>query len=296
MAGAVVTALLLALGPQLYDGDEIKDTVRDAVRNDSEIRHTVQFMDEGFSLVLPAGFVMSESRRRMLAAVRFDGTEPVEEQLAEVLGPARAARPVVLNLRLTLEGRRNQPIFVDRISLVDIERTAPYSGTLISIPPQGPGSTVRMMFNLDEHRPQARVAEQVDENDDEAVRRFAVKTDRHKPGALFFSHNTLTVKSAEEDALFLQAVATESAVSFRIRIDYRIGDRKGELVVDDAGEPFRVTPMNCVTRSRWGPDGAVLAWGTASYENAWELSGGFSGLFLEERSDPRRLEAGSSGC
>ncbi|WP_143740182.1 hypothetical protein [Micromonospora echinospora] len=292
VAGAVVTALLLALGPQLYDGDEIKDTVRDAVRDDSEIRHTVQFMDEGFDLILPAGFEMSDSRRRMLAAVTLDGG--LEKQLTDVLGSAEPARPVVLNLRLTLEGRRNQPIFVDRISPVDIEREVPYSGTFIHIPPQISGSTVGMMFNLDERRPQARVPEKVDANDDEAVQRLGGMTDGHKPGALFFQDNTLTLKSAEEDALFIQAVATETAVSFRIRIDYRIGDRRGELVVDDAGDPFRVTPLNCVSRSRWAPDGELLASGMASYENVWSLKGDFSGL--EEISDPRRFELGSPYC
>lgn len=42
-------------------------------------------------------------------------------------------------LTIKLEGRRNQNIFIDRIKPVDIRRSAPYSGTLINIPPQDGG-------------------------------------------------------------------------------------------------------------------------------------------------------------
>ncbi|MFI6230122.1 hypothetical protein ACIBCR_22765 [Micromonospora echinospora] len=278
---AVASALVLAAGPEIVDSDAKKDQVRDTFRNDPELRYTVEPMDERLQLVLPAGFVLSDKQQRMI---------PSHELFASgELRAAGAATVDVLTLRVTLEGRRNQDIFVDSVAPVVVERQAPFSGTLFYAPSQGAGTVTKMMFNLDERQPRARIVENYEEGDGETARIFAGLTDGAKPGALFFRENTLTIKDAQEDALLIQSVATEQAVSFNIKIDYRIGGKKKALIIDDEGFPFRVSPLNCVTKGSGMGEAGAGSLGVAAYEDVWQLRDDFSGM--ERVADPQRFEA-----
>jgi hypothetical protein len=158
-------------------------------------------------------------------------------------------------LTLTLEGRRNQPIHVDDVRPVDIHRSAPYNGTFLSIPPQGPGETVKIMFNFDEFDPRARTP-----SGDEP----------YKPGGLFFQDHTLTIEDAKQDTIFIKSITTRWAVSFEISVDYHIGDKAGHLLINDRGHPFALTPMNCADHTQSDADGHTTINGHAAYEHVWE--------------------------
>ncbi|WP_089155483.1 hypothetical protein [Micromonospora sp. NBS 11-29] len=170
---------------------------------------------------------------------------------------------------------------MDSIKPVNIRRAKPYNGTLLLVPPQDSGNAVEMMFDFDETEPRARVA--VGGEDGAAP----------QPGEPFFQKKTLTIEDAVEDVLVIRSTATRWAVSFEIRIDYRLGDQAKHVVIDDGGHPFALSPPNCTDRSRRSADGSGDD-GHASYERIWELSGDFQAI--KEVSGPDRFPLGAPYC
>jgi hypothetical protein len=272
------------MGPEIVDNAAAKDAVRDMVGSDDELRYTLQYLDPGFDLVLPAGVELTAEQEEFLDNWSLDYQDPNGYSLDRLISDLRAAggaNPNELLLALTLEGRRNQPIHVDDIRPVDVRRTEPYSATFLNIPPQGPGETVKVMFDFDEVEPRARAA--VDDG-----------SGGYRPGGLFFQEQTLTVEDAKQDTIFIKSTATRWAVTFAIRVDYRIGDERNHLLIDNDGHPFALTPMNCTDRSRIGPDGGLVSVGHASYRQMWSLRGDFRGI--DRVPDAGHVEMGFPYC
>ena len=267
VTGTVAATLVLTLVPELFEVSAVKDGVRSVKPGGAEdMRHTVRFQDPGYQLVTPAGVTLTAAQRSYLehwklgdpASRSRDGYDL--ERVMRELRAEGAANPDELFLRITLEGHRNQPVFVDDVRPVDIRRTAPLKGAFLDLPPQDGGETLKMMFDFDEAVPRAREA--VPAESSGSLEEFT-------PGGLFFHSGTLTVKDAEQDSIVIKSVATRKAVTFRIRIDYRIGDTSRHLTVDNGGRPFALTPVNCTRRGRLTENGYVN--GRVSYEDMWQM-------------------------
>jgi hypothetical protein len=280
----VVGGVITWVGPEVVDNAAAKDAVRDMVGGDDELRYTLQYLDPGYDLVLPVGVELTARQETFLDNWNLDYRDPDGYDLNRLINDLRAAggaNPTELLLALTLEGRRNQPVHVDDIRPVDIRHTAPYSGTFLNIPPQGPGETVKVMFNFDEVEPRARTA--VDDG-----------SGGYRPGGLFFQEQTLTIEDGKQDTIFVKSTATRWAVTFTIRIDYRIGDERDHLLINNDGRPFALTPMNCTDRAHIGADGSPVTSGHASYKQIWRLRDDFQGI--ERVPDPTRFEGSLPFC
>lgn len=280
----VVGGVITWGGPEVVDNAAAKDAVRDMFGADDELRYTLQYLDPGYDLVLPADVELTAEQETYLDNWSLDYRDPNGYDLNRLINDLRAAggaNPNELLLALTLEGRRNQPIHVDDIRPVDIRHTEPYSATFLNIPPQGPGETVKVMFNFDEVEPRARTA--VDDG-----------SGTYRPGGLFFQEQTLTIEDAEQDTIFIKSTATRWAVTFNIRIDYRIGDERSHMLITNNGHPFALTPMNCTVHSQMGADGGLVNSGYASYRQMWSLRGDFQGI--DRVPDATHVELGFPYC
>lgn len=283
VVAGVLGGFITWVGPEILDNAAAKDKVREAVRPDAEVRYTVQHLDPAYDLVVPSGIDLTDKQKTFLRKWSLDYQDPAGYSLTRLIEELRAtggANPNELMLSLTLEGRRSQPIHVDDIRPVNIHHSAPYSGTFLNIPPQGPGETVKIMFNFDEVEPRARTA--------------IYTGGRHEAGGLFFQDNTLTIEDAKQNTIFVKSITTRWAVTFDIRIDYRIGDKPDHLLINDHGRPFALTPMNCTDRSQLDANGATVADGHAAYERVWKLRGDFQGI--EPVQEPMRYEIGPPYC
>lgn len=272
VVGALVVAGVTGLAPDLIDGPAVRDKVAGAVSPD-EVRYAVSYRDPAFMQLLPAGIELTDAERAFLNAWSLDHRDPGGYNLDTLIADLHrrgGANPESQMLRITLEGRRAEPIRVDNVYPVDINRTPPLDGTYLDIPPQAPGETINMMFNFDEVNPRARVA--VGGNDGAT------------PGDPFFQQHTLTLTDTDEDTISLKSVVSRWAVSFKVRIDYRIGTRSGHLVVDNGGHPFAISPYPCVDH---GTRDANKAWtkpGHARFDQVWKLRNDFTGI--EQVKDP----------
>ncbi|GII64525.1 hypothetical protein Skr01_46100 [Sphaerisporangium krabiense] len=282
---AVAVVVVLAAGvvwlvvPDAVDRAGLRDQVRERLGESADIQPTLRYEDPGFELLLPSGARFTAEQESVLR--RWTQEDLGRDRIG--LGPlvdglraGGAATPVALNLVLTLKSRRDQVIHVDDVRPVDVRRAAPYAGTFLFVPPQGPGETVKMMFDFDDVDPRARLARPVDADT------------AYEPGGPFFAEKTLTIDGGAEEVLSLKSVTTRDAVTFRVRIDYRVGDGPVEhLVIDDRGRPFALSPVSCLDRTR----GDVM--GHARYERVWAMKGFRS---IEPVKDPRRFEVGPPYC
>ncbi|WP_433812600.1 hypothetical protein [Actinomadura scrupuli] len=287
IGATLVGALVLVLVPQIVDAPAAKDKVRGAVQpgGGQDVRFSVQFNDPAIQLVTPAGVTLTPRQRRYLSTWKFGPDQASQnpdgygmDKLIAELRAAGAANPDELYLLIRLEGRRNQPLFVDDVRPVDIKRARPYAGTLVNIPPQEGGDTSKMIFNFDEVDPRAHQA-------------IGPEGGPYKPGGLFFNDKTLTIKDGEQDSILVKSITTRSAVTFEIQIDYRIGGRPKHLKIDNRGRPFALTPFNCTKRTELTKNGFNP--GEVSYQDIWTL-GATSGI--DHVSDPAHHPFGSPWC
>ncbi|WP_141579707.1 hypothetical protein [Actinomadura sp. WMMA1423] len=262
IATPLVLALILFVVAQAFDTPAAKDKVRAVTRpgGDQDVRWSVSFNDPAYQIATPRGVALTPPQKRFLRTWRFGGqAEGPGHSLSGLINEVRAvggANLDALYLMVRLEGRRNQPLFVDDVRPVNIRRTRPYAGTLVDIPPQEGGEPFKMIFNFDEFEPRAREVE-----DD--------VTSGGRPGDLFFNHNTITVKDGQQDSIGIKSISTRTAVTFQIRIVYHLGGRPKTLTIDNRGNPFALTPYNCTKRTKPIKDG--FAPGRVSYQDVWRM-------------------------
>ncbi|MFC7382817.1 hypothetical protein [Sphaerisporangium rhizosphaerae] len=272
MIVAVIVTVGTTLGPDLFDIPAIQDDLREW-RDADDFRYAVDYNDPAIQLVLPAGVDLTAKQAAYLKgwSLAREGARNSDEKVPDLLKELReigAATPVdVTHIAISVEGRRRQPIHVDAIYPVQIHRTAPYSGTLVNITPEGGGDTLQMMFNFDEITPRARTT--IDGDD--------VSGAPLKPGVPYFDKHTLTIEDGKEDEINIAMTGTRYAVSFKIRIDYRIGGQRRHQIIGYGERPFLVTPFNCVDpapRDKRGnfvmaKDGRDIVMGHISYDHIW---------------------------
>ncbi|QXJ25799.1 hypothetical protein AGRA3207_007350 [Actinomadura graeca] len=285
VAGTLTGALILFVLAQGFDPPAAKDKVRSELRpnGDQDMRYTVQFNDPAYQIVTPAGINLTPRQQDYLRTWRWsslnaDANAYNLSRLIEEVRSAGGANLQKLNLVIKLEGRRNQPLFVDNVHPVNIKRTKPYRGSLVNIPPQEGGETIKMMFDFDQIDPRAREVS-------------GPKGGPYKPGDLFFNNRTLTVQDGQQDSLLIQSITTRQAVTFEIRIDYRIGNRPKHLDINNHGRPFALSPYNCVQSGKRLDLGQWLP-GRMSYQDVWEL--GIEAI--EHSTTPRNHPGPSPWC
>lgn len=281
----VVSPLVIGLGSEVVQVPAVRDSVRAKVKDTDDFRYTIRYEDPGYEVILPKGVNLTAKQAAYLRSWNYanvnDQTYTLR-MLLEELRRAGAATPAQeMNIVVTAEGQRHQPLHVDAIYPVEIHRTAPYAGTFVLIPPQDGGSNLQMLFNFDDPSPSARVV-------------IGGNGLPLKSGPPYFQKYKLTIKDGREDTINIATISTRYAATFKIRIDYRIGEESRHRIIDDGGRPFAVTPINCVDRAPRGKNGEALIGKNGkyieshvSYDHVWEL--GNNGI--AEVKNPRRWPA-----
>ncbi|MFF5114752.1 hypothetical protein [Streptosporangium sp. NPDC000509] len=251
--GSAGYGLITWLGPDVVDSPKIKDTIRAAAKDPDDITHTVRYEDPGYQVALPTGVAMPGRVRTCLKNWTYESLsdetlQPGHCRFDRIVSQLRtmgAATPNALNLVITLEGHRSQRIKIDDVRPVNIQRRPPYAGAFLDIGPEGPGETIKMFLDLDELNPRARTV--------------TGEEGGYEPGGLWFQDNTLFLEDGKEEALNIKAGTSRDAVTFDIQIGYRIGTEHKQLVINDSGRQFALTPINCVADGR------------ASYGEVWSI-------------------------
>ncbi|WP_155341182.1 hypothetical protein [Acrocarpospora corrugata] len=263
MIVALGIVVLQGAGGQVVDVPAAKDDVRRAIGPDQEaIRLTLSSVTETgpLQVVTPRGTGLTEPQRRFVQKFSYEEMAPGGVSLHDIHADFLATGAASLDqqfISIKLEGRRNQKIFIDNIRPVDVLRTAPWAGTLVNVRDQSGGETKQMVIDFDDVDPITRMPGADDLEDDAP------------PGGPYFQHKTLTLTDGTEDTVIIKAITAQWGVTFRIRIDYRVGGKAEHRIVDNNGRPFALTAMNCTKPSiakQW-----VL--GRISYEAVWEHQG-----------------------
>ncbi|MEU6139681.1 hypothetical protein ABZ848_04885 [Streptomyces sp. NPDC047081] len=185
----------------------------------------IRLDDEGLSAVTPEDFRPDAAQAALLARQDIAASP----RFTALLRSAGAVNLGTRSLRLTLTGRRDDQVNILDIQPEFVRRTAPLSGTLFDVPSQGGSEAFTMMLDLDRPNPVAHEA--VSDGDTYGLR----------PGPPFFARRTITLKKKEQSVVILRATTQHNYAVFRLRLTYMVGDRRKQTVVDDHGQPFRVT-------------------------------------------------------
>lgn len=202
--------------------------IQDGLRSGPELAVSVdmvQLDDEGLSKVTRDDHRPDAQLTALMAEPGAATATGFDQALREV----GAVNLETLTLRTVFTSRRNQQINIIGIEPEIVARTAPWSGTLFSAPPQAGSPTMNMMFDMDRVRPQAR----------DAVYDDASAT--IKPGKPFFAQRTITLRDGKQQVVLVRAHTERHYVSFRLRVTYMLGDDPKTLTVDDDGRPFELT-------------------------------------------------------
>jgi len=155
--------------------------------------------------------------------------------LQEMLSLLRSVRSVGgfdvgrLRIRLILQGNRNRQIQVTGLEVSDVEQLPVVRGTLIQANAQGGVKNERVVFDLSDDLPRARIV-----RDDGSV------------GGSYFAERSISLQDREQVVLLseFRSRAT-SATKFRLRINYIIDGQDRAATIDDQGRKFAVTPPSC---------------------------------------------------
>lgn len=242
--GALGTAVLgfavgtfAPLGEKLVDGLIDVDRVADAARADAPIRTVVEVIDNDadqgatgtFAFRDPLVFTAEEK-----AVLADFGTQ--QDALGNYLDPYTDEFFSLVNRRggtkigafhglVTLHGKREQTVRLTDMRISFVERGEPLAGGKLCDPTAGGGPVEKVEFDLDKQNP---VPQYVNEETGE-------------PSGPYFSRRAVTLAKDEQVTIHVVARTQEHFARFRLAIEYEVGDERGTLTVDDAGEPFRVT-------------------------------------------------------
>jgi hypothetical protein len=147
----------------------------------------------------------------------------------------RATKVLSLGAKLTVEGANSHTVVITDVRARILNREPVVGGTLLSAPPQGVETVIKLGFDLDQQVPTARVVKGGEFGDP------------------YFENNTVTLKDHEVVTFMVDARAAKAAYTWNIEVD---------LVVDG----------QAMTRSVAGPDGPFKLTGApARYGAAYQF-------------------------
>ncbi|GAA4190606.1 hypothetical protein GCM10022252_29140 [Streptosporangium oxazolinicum] len=254
------------LGLDVIDVPAVRDSTRAAFKEPDDIEYSIRYEDPGFEMILPSRVELTARQKAFLRKWSYenmgdDTSYGLKDLVRELRTAGAATRTDQMHIVVALEGKRHQDIHVDAIYPVDVQRVPPYDGTWVNIPPQDGGRILQMMFDFNEHTPSARTT------------KGGVDGTPLKPGQQYFRGNKITIRDGKEDTLSISMTGPREAVTFKIRIDYRIGGESRHIVITDRGRPFAITSLNCTDRGRTGGNGRKV-FGHVSYDHIWSLRSG----------------------
>jgi hypothetical protein len=146
-------------------------------------------------------------------------------------------------MKLVVEGRRNTPVVITGMRALSKKAEPSTDFTLIGPGPQGNAATAKVVFDLDEEDPIARVPTSADL---ESVEHF---------GLPYFSDNTVSLARGEKQVFQVVASTKRYDVEWSIELTMHVDGDQQRLVVDDGGKPLRTSvAVYSPGSGRWGPD------------------------------------------
>ncbi|WP_433261894.1 hypothetical protein ACQPZF_28060 [Actinosynnema sp. CS-041913] len=160
-------------------------------------------------------------------------------------------------VRLHLEGSRDRPVRVTDIRPAVRRSTAPLSGSLVQVYPQGGEESSNVHLYLDDAFPSLMATTPVPSPP-------PGQSGKREPTGPFFPSSTINLAPGETHEVALTTFARLRAYEYELVVVHQEGDRLRETVVNDGGRPFRVSGLACS-----GPQ-------EVSYRSAYLLATGFS--------------------
>lgn len=170
----------------------------------------------------------------------FEATQPLPAQAHAWLRSHGAVDYRETKVRLALTSNTDEPILIRNIR-VDVQRRQPLAGTYVYCPTAGAISATLLVFELDEHSPQAR--------------QWAEDGFRRKVGFFpYFAHHSVAIKRDETCDFVIIGSAKTCFARWRLVVDYEIGGHQKTLYVDDGDDWFKTSgepASGFATRLHW---------------------------------------------
>ncbi|ONI81963.1 hypothetical protein ALI22I_37930 [Saccharothrix sp. ALI-22-I] len=143
-------------------------------------------------------------------------------------------------IRLHLEGPVDHAVrVVDIRPVIRSQRDVP-RGTRVAAGTQGVEDSVEVLLLLDEPFP---------------VMRESVKLPAGtQPGGPYFPDHTINLANGETSEVVITARAYKHAYEYDLLVAYQVGDQIKEMLVNDGGQPFRVSGRLCIANGRYPYD------------------------------------------
>ncbi|HUQ54929.1 hypothetical protein [Lentzea sp.] len=143
-------------------------------------------------------------------------------------------------IRLHLEGPADHAVrVIDIRPVIRNKRDVP-RGTSVATGTQGEESSTEVLLLLDEPFPVMR----------ESV---GLPAER-QPGGPYFPGHTINLANGETSEVVITARAYKHAYEYDLVVAYQIGDQIKEMLVNDGGQPFRVSGRLCIADGRYPYD------------------------------------------
>jgi hypothetical protein len=198
--------------------------------------------------------------------------DPTEwERWERWLAKHRAVDVTFTFVRVLVENRWSNDAVVTAI-WAEVDRHDPLTGTFMSAPPQAAGAPVRLGFNLD--TPSSQVQAQ---GVDEVALEMDLVSGRISPddyllNVPYLTKEELTLVHRDKVTIIAMAGGLQHYYEFKIHIEGYVGDKPFDQIVDNDGEPFRITAAPGYTKLGDG----IYTMDTSGYEVVYEMDGGFS--------------------
>ncbi|HEX5406846.1 MAG TPA: hypothetical protein VFX16_31615 [Pseudonocardiaceae bacterium] len=184
----------------------------------------------------------------------------MDDSVAAALRHTDAAMLDTQTIRLHLEGPRDHPVRITDIKPVIVSKQPPLSGSLVWAQPQGTENSAEVQVYLDDPFPVLQTTK--------LGQRTLVPT-----GPLFPA-KTINLNPGETSEVVVTALARKYSYEYKFAVVYESGNTLKTHVVDNNGQPFRLSGPNCEAHQVW------------SYHAAYVLSGDFS---LQPAAHPQHM-------
>ncbi len=140
---------------------------------------------------------------------------------------ARGAYPTAVDMQLVVQNDRSYPIRIIDMSVIK-HCQSPLRGTLYYSPSAGADDDVRLGFNLNSPDTEA-----------EAAKGWTLS--HWRPN--YFAGYTVSLKPGTQQVFDIRAVISDASCTFRIGTTLLDDEKKVFQVIDDDGQPFRLTSI-----------------------------------------------------